>query len=77
MKVKDIRDLSAGELAIKIKDTQEELANLNFQLALHQLDNTVKVRLVRRSLARMLTISKEIDLGFAEARRAKAAEREN
>jgi len=77
MKLKDIRELSPGELAVKIKDTTEELANLKFQHSLHQLDNSAKVRLVRRNLATMLTVQREIDLGIPEARQAKAAVRES
>lgn len=76
MKVKEIRDLSQAELAVKIKDTQEALANIRFQHALHQLDDTGKVRLMRRDLARMLTIQKEIALGIPEMLKAKAAARE-
>ncbi len=75
MKTKAIRDLSAVELSAKIHDTSEELANLKFQHSLHQLENTVTVRKVRRDLARMLTIKKELDLGVAAARAARAARR--
>lgn len=74
MKIKEIRELSAGELAVKIKDTAEELANIKFQHSLHQLENKIKIRKVRRDLARMLTIKKELDLGIADAR-ARAAGR--
>jgi len=77
MKIKEIRDLSQQELEVKIKDTEEALANIRFQHALHQLDNTGKVRLMRRDLARMLTIQKEIALGIPEMLKAKAAAREN
>lgn len=75
MKSKEIRELSATELAAKIQDTTEELANIKFQLSLHQLENSAKVRKVRRDLARMLTIKKELDLGIAETRAARAAGR--
>jgi large subunit ribosomal protein L29 len=76
MKVKEIRELSLQELAVKIHDTHEELANLEFQHSLHQLDNSAKVRQVRRDLARMITIQHEAELGIAEKRRSKAAARE-
>ena len=76
MKVKDIRDLSTEDLAIKIHDTREELANLKFQHSLHQLDNSDKVRHVRRSLARMITIQHEVKLGVPEARLTKVRGRE-
>ncbi len=75
MNIKEIRELSSTDLTSKIHDISEELANLKFQHSLHQLENTVKVRKVRRDLARMLTIKKELDLGIAVARAAQAARR--
>lgn len=59
MKTKEIRELSIEELRDKTADKAEELANLKFQLSLHQLDNTAKVRIERRELARLKTILKE------------------
>jgi len=75
MTKKEIRELSAADMAVKIHDTKEELANLKFQHSLHQLENAVKVRRIRRELARMLTIKNELDLGIAETRAARAAGR--
>jgi large subunit ribosomal protein L29 len=75
MKTKELREMNSVEISAKIHDVSEELANLKFQHSLHQLENTVKVRKVRRDLARMLTIKKELDLGIAEARVAQAARR--
>lgn len=75
MKIKEIRELSAADLSAKIHDTTEELANIKFQHSLHQLENSAKVRKVRRDLARMLTLKKELDLGIAEARAARTAGR--
>jgi large subunit ribosomal protein L29 len=73
-KIKEIRELSATDLKQRIADKVEELANLKLQLALKQLDNTAKVRLTRRELARMKTLLKEHELGLrpitgAEAQR--------
>jgi large subunit ribosomal protein L29 len=76
MKTKQIRELGATEIAAKLKETREELANLKFQHSLHQLDNAVKVRLVRRRLARMVTILQEIESGIADQRAARAGRRE-
>jgi len=64
VKVREIRELSPDELDDKIAEKSEELANLKFQLSLHQLDNTTKVRIVRRELARMKTILGEHKLGI-------------
>ena len=64
MKVREIRELSPRELADMVVEKAEELTNLKFQLALHQLDNTAKVRIARRELARLQTIQKEHQLGI-------------
>jgi len=64
VKVREIRELSLSELEDKVTDKTEELANLKFQLALHQLDNTTKVRIARRELARLRTILHEHNKGI-------------
>jgi large subunit ribosomal protein L29 len=66
MKMIDIRQLSAEELAQRLEDAREELQNLRFQLATHQLDNQVKVRLVRRDVARFNTVMREYELGIRQ-----------
>ena len=55
MKYKDIRELSDDELAKKLEDGRAELFNLRFQMATSQLDNTSRVKLVKRDIARVLT----------------------
>lgn len=62
MKPSEIRDLSASEVTGKEQEKAEELANLKFQLALHQLDNKSKVKTARRELARLKTIRREHEL---------------
>ena len=66
MKTSEIREFSAQELEDKVAEKAEELANLKFQHALHQLDNTAKVRITRRELARMRTILKEHKTGVRQ-----------
>ena len=63
MKSFKIREMDPTELRGKIEEKAEEVANLNFQIALHQLDNTSKVRIARRELARMRTIMREHEKG--------------
>ena len=55
MKYKDIRELSDAELAAKLEDGRAELFNLRFQMATSQLDNTARVKLVKRDIARVQT----------------------
>jgi large subunit ribosomal protein L29 len=56
MKMSDIKDLSVEELRRRLSDEEENLANLRFQLATSQLESPVKVRLVRRDIARIKTL---------------------
>ena len=55
MKYKDIKALSDAELAAKLEEGRAELFNLRFQMATSQLDNTARVKLVKRDIARVQT----------------------
>jgi large subunit ribosomal protein L29 len=59
MKPERIREKSDDELVQLRDDLQEELFNLRFQLVSRQLDNPLRIRLVRRDLARVKTIMRE------------------
>ena len=59
MKVKQIRDLSDEELVQKVKDLKGELFNLRFQAATGQLDNPMRIREVRKTIARVKTVITE------------------
>ncbi len=59
MKAVDLRDLTQEELAVKMKETAEELFNLQFQHATNQLDNTARLRIARKDLARIKTVLRE------------------
>jgi len=59
MKTTEIRDLSIDELRKRLADEQENLANLRFQLATSQLESPIKVRTVRRDIARLKTMIRE------------------
>ncbi|MHB1344893.1 MAG: 50S ribosomal protein L29 [Thermoleophilia bacterium] len=56
MKAKDIVELAETELEQRLKDSREELFNLRFQHATGQLENTGRLRQVRRDIARLLTV---------------------
>lgn len=62
MKANDIRDLSTTEIQDQEKALKEELFNLRFQLATGQLENTARIREVRKTIARMKTIVREREL---------------
>jgi len=60
MKVKEIRDLSAEEIAKKVDSWEEELFNLRFQARMGQLSNPLQLRMVRRDIARAKTVLQQM-----------------
>lgn len=59
MKATEVRELSMEELKTKIRDLQQELFSLKYQLSTGQIENPLRIRLVRRDIARAKTILKE------------------
>ncbi|MFZ3063509.1 MAG: 50S ribosomal protein L29 [Actinomycetota bacterium] len=72
MMAKDLHDLSDEELEKKLNEAKEELFNLRFQLSTAQLDNPLKIRQVRKDIARIETIRRERELYGSEGRRERA-----
>ena len=62
MKAKDIREMTKDELSIKAGELKEELFNLRFQLATGQLENPMRLREVRKDIARTKTVLRELEL---------------
>ncbi len=59
MKATDVRAKTADELATQLVDLHKEAFNLRFQRASGQLENTARVRAVRRDISRIKTILHE------------------
>ena len=59
MRAKDIRELTDEELAQRLTDTRQELFNLRFQAATGALENTARLGLAKREIARILTVQNE------------------
>lgn len=59
MKAADLRELTFEELQAKLKEMEEELFNLRFQLASQQLENTALLKTIRRDIARLKTVMRE------------------
>ncbi|MDT2978714.1 50S ribosomal protein L29 [Enterococcus casseliflavus] len=59
MKVKEIRELTTAEMLDQEKQLKEELFNLRFQLATGQLENTARIKEVRKSIAHIKTVLRE------------------
>lgn len=62
-----LRELADDELAVKLRESKEELFNLRFQSATGQLDNNRRLRVVRHEIARIYTTLRERELGIAPA----------
>ncbi|SHJ89154.1 LSU ribosomal protein L29P [Anaerobranca californiensis DSM 14826] len=62
MKAKEIRELTPKELNEKLDSLKTELFNLRFQLATGQLENPMRIRQVRKDIARIKTIIREREL---------------
>ena len=62
MKSLFVRALDAAALADKLDEAKEELFNLRFQMATNQLDNTSRLRHVRREVARINTVIREQEI---------------
>ena len=62
MKAKEIRELTTAEIEQNVKSMKEELFNLRFQLATGQLENTARIKEVKRTIARLKTVVREREL---------------
>jgi large subunit ribosomal protein L29 len=63
MKSRELRELSEDELLNKEKDLTEQLFKLRFQHSLGQLDSPMKLRNIKRDIARIKTLLKEKSRG--------------
>lgn len=62
VKVDKMRELTDEELVRKVSDYKEELFNLRFQIATGQLDNPMRIKDVRKNIARCKTILRQREL---------------
>jgi large subunit ribosomal protein L29 len=70
MKSKDeILNLTPDELSGKLQELKEEMANLKLQKATHQITNPLRIRTVRRSMARVRTLLTEYEKGIREIKK--------
>ena len=59
MRAKEVREMSLVELQDKLNDLKAELFNLRFQLAVNQLDNPMRIKAVKKDIARIMTVLQE------------------
>ena len=62
MTAKEVREKESEKIIKNIKELKEELFNLRFQSAANKLENPMRFRLVRKDIARMMTILREREL---------------
>src|SRR5579863_8360029 len=66
----ELRELDDEELDSRLSEYRRELLNLRFQLATGQLENIVRLSVVRKDVARVLTILRDREIALAEGRDA-------
>lgn len=64
MRTKEVRQFSEAELNLKLRELKGELFNLRFQSATGQLDNPLRIKAVKKDIARIKTIVRERELGI-------------
>ena len=62
MNALELRAMTYGELQRSLSEAKEELFNLRFQLATNQLDNTSRIKQVKKDVARILTVMREQEI---------------
>lgn len=62
MKAVEIRKLSPRERDAKLLELKDELFNLRFQQAINQLDNPMRISAVKKDIARIKTIQRDVEL---------------
>jgi len=66
-KAVELREADETELENRLAEAKQEMFNLRFQIVTGQLDNSARLRLVRRDIARILTVLREKEIEAAEA----------
>lgn len=67
MKASELKKLSASELDAKLLELKDELFKLRFQQAINQLDNPMRISAVKKDIARIKTIQRDVELHGAES----------
>jgi len=69
MKIFEVREIPETELEKRMKDEEENLVHLKFQKATSQLESPIKIRNVRRDIAKMKTVLRERAIARAAAQK--------
>ena len=66
MKANEIREMNSEEQKEKLASLKEELFNLRFQHATGQLENPMRIKELKKSIARIKTVQREAELGLRQ-----------
>ena len=66
MKASELRESSVEELEIKLNNLKEKLFNVRFHLAINQLENPTRIKAVKKDIARVSTVLRELELAGEE-----------
>ncbi|MEN8237857.1 MAG: 50S ribosomal protein L29 [Actinomycetota bacterium] len=72
MNAEELRKLSYKELGERLDESKEELFNLRFQLVTNQLDNTARIKEVKRDIARVNTVMRSQEIAAWESQQEEA-----
>jgi len=61
----ELRELNDEELVLRLRESKAELFNLRFQMAVGQMDNNRRLRMIRHDIARIYTVMRERELGLS------------
>ena len=67
MKIAEVRDMSVTDLNKKLTELKDELFNLRFQHAVNQLEDPMRLKVVKKDIARIKTVLREIELAGENA----------
>lgn len=74
MKRTELTGMNKAELENRLQDNKEALRNLRFQKSMHQLENPLQLRHLRREIAQINTVLKEFELNIRTSGEAEAAD---
>ncbi len=64
MKNSQLNEMTKMELETKLTDNMDALQNLRFQKALQQIENPLQIRVLKREIAQLKTVLRELELGI-------------
>ena len=67
MNARELRKMSAQELDAKLLELKDELFKLRFQQAINQLENPTRISAVKKDIARILTVQRDVELHGKDA----------